>query len=145
MDPDLRNLAPQRFVKVRFSRCPIRLSLGVLGQKWTLLLLRDIGVYRIDRFNRLLESLEGISPKVLSTRLRQLEAGGLLRRVETRRAPKLVRWALTARSRDLVPVMMMMGAYHSKWDPDVIHPGRTRMRLSELYDREAMNLLRRML
>ncbi len=145
MDPDLRNLTPKRFVKVRFARCPIRLSLGVLSRKWSLLILRDIGVYRVDRFNQLLKSLDGISPKVLGTRLRQLESDGLLRKVETRRSPKMVRWDLTERSRDLVPVMMMMGAFHSKWDPDVIHPGRARMRLSELYDREAMRLLRRMI
>lgn len=140
-----RGLTPRRFLKVKFAQCPIRLSLGILGRKWTLLILRNIGVYRIDRFNRLLESLPGIAPKVLSTRLHELESAGLIRKTEVRRSPIVVRWDLTEQGLDLVPVMMMMGAYHSKWDPDTLHPGRSSMKLGELYDRQALALLRRML
>jgi DNA-binding HxlR family transcriptional regulator len=144
-DPVELGLAPRRYVKVRFATCPMRLSLGLLGRKWALLILRNIAVYRIDRFNRLLESLPGIPPKVLSTRLRELESLGFLVKVEVRRAPKLVRWDLTERGRDLLPAMMMLAAFHSKWDPDTVHPGRLPMRVREMYDREAVRLLERFL
>jgi DNA-binding HxlR family transcriptional regulator len=136
---------PRRFLKVRFDRCPIGLSLGVLGRKWALLILRDIGAYGIDRFNRLLESIPGIPPKVLSTRLRELEEFGLIRKVEVRRSPILVRWDLTERGRDLIPVMMMVTAFQSKWNPELLHPGRKPMRVHEMYDREAMRLLEKLL
>ena len=46
-----------------FMKCPIKSSLGVLGKKWTMLIIRDIGVYKITRFNRLLESIAGITPR----------------------------------------------------------------------------------
>ena len=137
--------APKRFLKVPFARCPVGLSLGILSRKWSLLILRDIGAYRVDRFNRLLESIPGIAPKVLSTRLRELEAAGLIRKVETRRSPKLVRWDLTERGLDLVPVLMLVTAYQSKWNAALLHPGRPPMKVHEIYDRRAMRLLERML
>lgn len=123
----------------------MRLSLDLLARKWSLLILRNLAVYRIDRFNRLLESLPGISPKVLGARLHELEAVRLIAKVEVKRSPKLVRWDLTAQGRDLLPAMMMLAAFHSKWDPDTVHPGRLPMRMSALYDREALRLLARFL
>lgn len=123
----------------------MRLSLGLLGRKWALLILRNIAVYRIDRFNRLRSSLPGIPSKVLSTRLRELEALDLIRKVEDRRSPRLVRYDLTERGRDLIPAMMMLSAFHSKWDPDTVHPGHLPMRVHEMYDRDAMRLLERFL
>lgn len=132
---------PRRYLKVRFDRCPVGLSLGVLGRKWSLLILRDIGAYRIDRFHRLLESLPGLSAKVLTTRLRELERLGLLHKVEERRSPRLVRWDLTDRGKDLIPVLMMLTAYQSKWNPELLHAGRPRMRVHEMYDAAAIRLL----
>lgn len=142
VNPGLR---PKRFLTVRFHQCPIGLSLGVLGRKWALLILRNIGAYRIDRFNRLRASIPGVPPKVLSQRLRELESSGLIRKVETRRAPRLVRWDLTRKGEDLVPVMMMITAFQSKWNAERLHPGRAPMRVHEMYDRRAMRLLRSLL
>jgi DNA-binding HxlR family transcriptional regulator len=61
-----------------FMKCPIKTTLGVLGKKWTMLIIRDIGVYKITRFNRLLESVGGIAPRVLSIRLKELERKGFI-------------------------------------------------------------------
>src|SRR5579863_551943 len=74
------------FLRFRFAECPVTISLGVLGKKWALVVLRDIGIYNKDRFNLLLKSLPGISPRVLATRLKQLEHAGLIARVETRKS-----------------------------------------------------------
>ncbi len=123
----------------------MRLSLGLLSRKWALPILRNIAVYRIDRFNRLLASLPGIPPKVLSTRLHELESLGLIRKTEVRRTPIVVRWGLTPMGRDLIPAMMMLAAFHSKWDPDTVHPGRLPMRLSQMYDRAALRLVEQFL
>ncbi|MCI4338821.1 MAG: helix-turn-helix transcriptional regulator [Thermoplasmata archaeon] len=136
---------PKRYLKVRFSKCPVGLSVGVLGRKWALLILRDIGAYGVDRFNRLLESIPGIPPKVLSTRLRELESLGLIQKLETSRTPIRVRWGLTDRGRDLIPVMMMITAFQSKHNPELIHPGKSSMKVHEMYDQEAMRILNEML
>src|SRR5918992_2532861 len=47
---------------INFVECPIRVSLGVLGKKWTLLVLRDIGIFGVDRFNRILDFTPGLTP-----------------------------------------------------------------------------------
>ena len=61
----------------KFAQCPIQTALRVLGKKWTLLILRDIGFRKVHRFNRLLESVSGITPRVLSMRLKELELAEL--------------------------------------------------------------------
>src|SRR5215472_673204 len=65
---------------VKFQTCPIKASMGVLGRKWAMLVLRDIGFRKIDRFNRLLESIQGLTPRVLSMRLKELEEDGIIQR-----------------------------------------------------------------
>jgi len=47
---------------VSFIKCPIKTSLGVLGEKWTILITRDIVFLKINRFNLLLESIQGLTP-----------------------------------------------------------------------------------
>ena len=64
--------------QVKFIQCPIKTSLGVLGKKWTMLILRDIGFLKIVRFNRILESIPSLTPRVLSMRLRELEDEGFI-------------------------------------------------------------------
>lgn len=60
---------------VKFAQCPIKTSLGIMGKKWTMLILRDIGILGVDRFNRLLDSIPGLTARVLSMRLKELERG----------------------------------------------------------------------
>jgi DNA-binding HxlR family transcriptional regulator len=54
----------------------------VLGKKWTILLIRDIGFCKIERFNRLLESILGSTPRVLSMRLKEVEKEGFIKCAE---------------------------------------------------------------
>jgi DNA-binding HxlR family transcriptional regulator len=136
-DPD------PRFLKTPFVECPIESGLSVLGKKWTLLILRDINAYKKDRFNQLLKSLPGISPKVLATRLKELEHAGLIARAETRKSyPMTVRWALTEKGVDTLPIMMMMTAFESKWYPDLIFEDKRPRKLRELFTDEALELIR---
>ena len=81
--------------KVEFVECPIKSTLGVLGKKWTMLILRDIGFRRIDRFNRLLESVPGLTPKILSNRLKELEEEGFIECIQYQKTPVIVHWTLT--------------------------------------------------
>ncbi|MDA4122472.1 MAG: helix-turn-helix transcriptional regulator [Thaumarchaeota archaeon] len=100
---------------IEFKTCPIKASLGVLGRKWTMLILRDIGFRKIGRFNELLRSVPGLTPRVLSTRLSELEADGIIVQVETREYPKLVRWGLTKKGESTLPILMSMIEFGSRW------------------------------
>lgn len=99
---------------VNFAQCPIRASLGVLGKKWALLVLRDIGILGVDRFNRILDSSPGLTPRVLSMRLRELEKEGFIECIEKEKSPMVVRWALTEKGRDILPILLQYTAFGSK-------------------------------
>lgn len=119
---------------VRFAQCPIQtVTLGVLGRKWTGLILRDIGFRKIDRFNRLLESIPGLTPRVLSMRLKELDEEGFIKRIETRDSPMVVRWDLTEKGRDTLPILMRLIAFGSKWYPEVVFADKTPRTLDELF------------
>ncbi len=117
---------------VRFTRCPIRISAGLLGKKWTMLILRDIGFRNIERFNRLLESVSGITPRVLSQRLSELEEEGYIERVEEK-SPALVRWGLTEKGSDTLPILMSFIAFGSKWYADEVFADKKPRAMKELY------------
>ncbi len=120
---------------VRFKNCPIRTSLGVLGKKWTMLILRDIGFLKVNRFNEILRSLPGLTPRVLSIRLRELERNGLIEQVEIQRMPRLVNWVLTRRGRDTLPILMSFIAFGSKWYSEVVFDDKRPRTPEELFPR----------
>lgn len=138
-----RNI-PARFVNVEFADCPVETSLNTLGKKWAMLIVRDIGVYGIDRFNQLLKSLSGIPEKVLAIRLKQLEQDGFLARtVERAVPPQIVRWSLTEKGLDAARVGMMMAALGCKWNADKVFDDKRPRKMHEIYNREGMELLTR--
>jgi DNA-binding HxlR family transcriptional regulator len=121
--------------QVKFVNCPIRTSLGILGKKWTILIIRDIGVRKINRFNRILESIPGLTPRVLSMRLKELEKEGLIECIEKKKSPvpMMVLWRLTDKGKDTLPILMQMVAFSSKWYADVIFEDKKPRRCSEIF------------
>jgi DNA-binding HxlR family transcriptional regulator len=116
-----------------FLKCPIKTSLGVLGKKWTMLIIRDIGVYKITRFNRLLESVAGITPRPLSMRLKELEKKGFIERAEERRSPMIVQWRLTEKGKDTLPILMQLVAFGSKWYSDIVFEDKKPRMLTDIF------------
>ncbi|MFZ0264878.1 MAG: helix-turn-helix domain-containing protein [Nitrososphaeraceae archaeon] len=119
--------------QVRFNQCPIRTSLEVLGRKWTILIIRDIGFLKINRFNRLLESIQGLTPRVLSMRLRELEKEGYIECFEEKKSPVMVRWRLTQKGKDTMPILMQLTAFGSKWYSDVVFEDKRPRKLNEIF------------
>jgi len=132
---DLESLdqEPPLIPSVKFQNCPIRTSLGVLGKKWALLVLRDIAFLKIQRFNQILRSLPGLTPRVLIMRLNELEETGLIEPVIIQRRPKLVRWVLTQKGKDTVPILMSFISYGAKWYPDVVFEDKQARTVKELF------------
>jgi DNA-binding HxlR family transcriptional regulator len=118
---------------VPFKSCPIAASLGVLGRKWSLLIIRDIGWKRADRFNGLLRSIPGLTPRMLAMRLGELERAGMIQRFVEHRSPKLVRWSLTEKGQDIMPVLIRLVAFGSRWFPERVFDDRQPRTLAELY------------
>jgi len=94
--------------------CPVCRTAEIVCGKWTLLLVRDLAEGR-SRFCELERSLEGISPRTLSLRLRALEEEGILERQTFPEVPPRVEYALTEKGRALVPLIDDMRAYGLEW------------------------------
>jgi DNA-binding HxlR family transcriptional regulator len=118
---------------VSIANCPIATSLGVLGRKWTILILRDMTMMKKERFSEILKATPGLTPRVLSNRLRELEREGMIERVEKRKGPNLVRWMVTEKGNDTVPILMRFAAFGSKWYAEQVFEDRTPKRLREIY------------
>jgi DNA-binding HxlR family transcriptional regulator len=104
-----------------------------LGKKWTLLILRDIALLKIDRFNRIQRSIPGLTPRVLGLRLKEPESTGLIKRVVIQAKPRLVSWELTRMGRDTTPTLMSLISFGAKWYPEVVFADGKRHTVEELF------------
>jgi DNA-binding HxlR family transcriptional regulator len=100
--------------------CPVCRTADIVCGKWTLLVIRDLADGR-SRFCELERSLQGISPRTLSLRLRSLEEEGIVKRQTYPEVPPRVEYALTDKGRALAPLIEDMRAYGREWlgcEPD---------------------------
>jgi DNA-binding HxlR family transcriptional regulator len=96
------------------SSCPVCRTAEVVCAKWTMLVIRDLAEGR-SRFCELERSLEGISPRTLSLRLRALEEEGIVERRTYPEVPPRVEYSLTEKGRALVPLVEGMREYGRRW------------------------------
>lgn len=80
--------------KQELPSCPVATTVNLIGSKWKLLIIRNL-IKRPWRFNELMKSLDGISQKVLTSSLRELESNGLVYRNDYRTNPPKVEYGLT--------------------------------------------------
>lgn len=95
-------------------QCPIQFVLDLISSKWSVLILREL-LLGNRRTHELQEALPGISRKVLTQRLRELEAYDLVERRVYPEVPPHVEYALTPKGRELEPVMQSLYAVGHKW------------------------------
>lgn len=94
--------------------CSIEKALEVLGGKWTFLILRDLFDGK-KRFGELRKSLDGVSPKTLSTRLKELEDREIVKRTAYATIPPIVEYSLTDKGQSLKPIIKEMKLWGAKW------------------------------
>src|SRR5262249_1464480 len=97
------------------SSCPIHFALEVVGDSWSLLIVRDLLFARGATYTELLRTRESISTNILANRLGRLEERGIVSRREDGR------YELTPKGRDLVPILREMILWSAKHDPDGEH------------------------
>ena len=96
------------------SSCPVCRTADIVCGKWTLLVIRDLAEGS-SRFCELERSLEGISPRTLSLRLRALEEEGVVARHTFPEVPPRVEYVLTEKGEALVPLIEDMRRYGRRW------------------------------
>lgn len=94
--------------------CPIQFVVELLGNKWSILILRELFLEK-RRTNELLAALPGISTKTLTQRLREMEHHGLVKRDVYPEIPPHVEYSLTVKGRELQPVMAALHQVGLQW------------------------------
>jgi DNA-binding HxlR family transcriptional regulator len=104
--------------QLRRSNCPISYALDLFGDKWTLLIIRDMLFKQKQRYGEFAESEEKIATNVLADRLSKLEAWGLVtKRIDPSNGRQFI-YRLTAKALDLAPVLTEVILWSAKHDPN---------------------------
>ncbi len=125
-DTPANRIAP----RLDYQQDPIRRSIKVLGAKWTLLVLRDVGFLGFHRFGQIVRNNPGLTPRVLSKRLVQMRKEGLLKRVVKEAT---VSYELTPRGEDAVFILLAFLRYGLRY-----HMGSTSASESRLPSFDAL-------
>ncbi len=94
--------------------CPVARTLDLIGERWTVLLLRDLLQQGPRRFQDFQASLPGVAPNTLSARLKAMEDNGLLQRELYNERPPRLEYVLTDKGRSLGPIVRAMRDWGNK-------------------------------
>ena len=99
------------------SGCPVSLGLDIFGDKWTLLIVRDLMFSGKRHFRELLASNEGISSNILADRLKMLLAEGIIRKAEDPSHAQKVVYSLTEKGVALLPILLQISEWSYQYRP----------------------------
>src|ERR671912_729881 len=110
----------------QLKSCPIETTFRIIGKKWTVLIVREI-LRGHKQFNRFIENIEGITPKVLTERLRDLERLGIIKREIVSEYPVRVQYSLTDIGKGFEPVILSAASFSMKYMPKIVfNDGKSR-------------------
>jgi DNA-binding HxlR family transcriptional regulator len=105
----------------RRSSCPVACTLDLLGDRWTLLIIRDLLAGK-TRYGEFLESAEGITTNILAERLERLESAGVITSATYQENPPRYAYTLTRKGEDLKPVLGAVAQWGVRHLPNVKPP-----------------------
>ncbi len=97
--------------------CPIDNTFKIIGKKFTVHIIRNMGMHGQTRFNQMLDSIEDANPKTLSARLKEMEKAGLITRKVYDETPIRIEYTLTKKGNDLQGILDQMAAFSMKHYP----------------------------
>jgi DNA-binding HxlR family transcriptional regulator len=98
------------------SHCPINFVLESVGDKWSLLIVRDIVFFGKKTYGEFLRSQEGIATNLLASRLERLQTQGILRKIPHKEDKRKDYYILTEKGLDLLPIVLEMIVWSAKHD-----------------------------
>lgn len=128
-----------KIVHDSMKTCPIDNTFKIIGKKFTIHIIRNMTRLGQSRFNEFLESIEGINPKTLSARLREMEKNGIIEKRIYPGTPVKIEYAMTKKGLALKPVLESMAAYSMQYcAKDVFKDGKPKI-LTEIYSKPQEN------
>lgn len=122
--------------KMRDTGCPVAFALDMFGDRWSLLIIRDLLLKGRETYGEFLGSGEGIATNVLADRLKALEAAKIIQKTRDPANRKRYIYSLTDKGFDLAPVLLEMMRWSGTYDPDTILRDRVLTRIEG--DRDAL-------
>lgn len=119
-ETETRQLTSNSFKR---SACPLACAMDVIGDKWTLLIIRDLFRGK-HRYNQFLESGEGITTNILADRLQRMEKTGLISKTPYQKNPLRYEYHLTDTGKSLEPVMWSIVDWANRYIPGTYRPKR---------------------
>jgi DNA-binding HxlR family transcriptional regulator len=98
------------------SRCPINIAVEIIGDRWSLLIVRDLMFKGRHSFGALLEGGEGISTNILADRLQRLKAHGIIEQAKVQGDSRRIHYRLTRRGIDLAPMLVETMLWSSAYE-----------------------------
>ncbi len=118
--------------------CPLEVSLSIIGKKFTIHIVRNMLLLKQKRFNEFLNSMEGISTKTLSVRLKEMEDAGLINRNIIERRPLKVEYSLTEKGEALAPIMIQMANFSMHWESKKVFKNKKPSTIKETFGTERL-------
>lgn len=106
--------------------CPIEYTLNAIGGKWKLLIIYHLMNDKFRRYGELKRAINGITHKMLSQQLKELERDAIILRMQYNQIPPRVEYSLSEKGARLLPILELMyhwGAENSVWDDEVKNEG----------------------
>ena len=122
------------FLKDDCESCPIDNTFKIIGKKFTIHILRNIAILNQHRFNEFLNSIEGINPNTLSTRLKEMEKDGLVEKKIFNENPIRIEYVLTTKGEALRPVLVEMAKFSSTHCCEEVFSDAKPHTLRQVYD-----------
>ena len=119
--------------RIPFAFCPIRASLGSLGRKWALLVLRDVAFFRDVTFSQVLRNNPGLTPRVLSMRLKELREEQLVEGVVDPNDGRNIRYRLTTKGDDIIPILTAFIQYGIRHHADRVFEDERPRKLGQVF------------
>lgn len=108
------------------KQCPVNFTLKLIGNKFTLLILRNMIYFKQNRFNQFLNSIEEINTKALTNRLKEMEHDGLIERRIFNEHPVKIEYYPTKKGLALKPLLDMMASYSLTYFGKEVKDGKKR-------------------
>jgi len=120
--------------------CPIDQAFKVLGKKFTIHILRNMLLLKQKRFNEFINSIEGINTKILSIRLKEMEAECLITRKSFNESPPRVEYYVTQKGKSIEPILEQMAAFSLYFYPEIIFKDKKPRTFEEFMNRKTKRM-----
>ena len=129
-----------KIITEQMKCCPVDNTFKIIGKKFTIHILRNMTMLSQTRFNQFLESVEGINPKTLAVRLKEMEKNGLISRKVYPETPIRIEYTIAEKGKALKPIVEQMAAFSMKYCCETVFKDGKARTYKEVFGKQTKTL-----